>query len=94
MIFVYDGCEGGIGLAEKACELIGPILDAACSLVRDCPCDEGCPACIYSPKCGNDNQPLDKRSARILLEELSTTIKKSSGNSSTECTLPAIEAGP
>jgi DEAD/DEAH box helicase domain-containing protein len=93
MIFIYDGCEGGIGLAEKACELMGPILDTAASLVRDCPCEEGCPACIYSPKCGNENQPLDKASARILLEELSTTIKKSPGNTTTACTLPGIQTG-
>jgi DEAD/DEAH box helicase domain-containing protein len=90
MIFIYDGCEGGIGLAEKACELIEPILDTATSLVRDCPCEDGCPSCIYSPKCGNDNQPLDKGSALILLEELSTTIKKGRGNNTIACTPPEI----
>jgi DEAD/DEAH box helicase domain-containing protein len=94
MIFIYDGCEGGIGLAEKACDLMGPILDTACSLVRDCPCEEGCPACIYSPKCGNDNQPLDKRSAGILLAALATTIKKSPHHNTTECTPPEILQNP
>jgi DEAD/DEAH box helicase domain-containing protein len=94
MIFIYDGCEGGIGLAEKACELMDVILDASCSLVRDCPCDDGCPACIYSPKCGNDNQPLDKEGARILLEELAATIKKETGNNTTECIPPAIKTEP
>ncbi|MDD1679433.1 MAG: DEAD/DEAH box helicase [Methanomicrobiales archaeon] len=94
MIFIYDGCEGGIGLAEKACELMDLILDTACSLVRDCPCEEGCPACIYSPKCGNDNRPLDKRSARILLEELFATIKKGQHTTTTECTLPVVKIEP
>jgi DEAD/DEAH box helicase domain-containing protein len=94
MIFIYDGCEGGIGLAEKACELMGQILDTACCLIRDCPCEDGCPACIFSPKCGNDNQPLDKGSARILLEELATIIKKGSGNNTTECTPPGVKTEP
>ena len=59
-IFVYDGYEGGIGLAEKAFELMDRIASMAHEAVQDCRCEAGCPACIYSPKCGNDNTPLDK----------------------------------
>jgi DEAD/DEAH box helicase domain-containing protein len=59
-IFVYDGYEGGIGLAEKAFGLMDRIAPMALDAVRDCRCADGCPACIYSPKCGNDNTPLDK----------------------------------
>jgi DEAD/DEAH box helicase domain-containing protein len=59
-IFVYDGYEGGIGLAEKAFQLMEGIAAMAREAVRDCRCEAGCPACIYSPKCGNDNTPLDK----------------------------------
>jgi DEAD/DEAH box helicase domain-containing protein len=59
-IFVYDGYEGGIGLAEKAFALMETIASMAREAVRDCRCEAGCPACIYSPKCGNDNTPLDK----------------------------------
>jgi len=69
-IFVYDGFEGGIGLAEKAFDLFGEISSMTLELVRDCPCEDGCPACIYSPKCGNDNKPLDKEAARMILEKL------------------------
>ncbi|MBP1928652.1 DEAD/DEAH box helicase domain-containing protein [Methanolinea mesophila] len=70
VIFVYDGYEGGIGLSEKAYRIFFDICDTTRRLVRDCGCEEGCPACILSPKCGNDNQPLDKRAAMVILEGL------------------------
>ncbi|MGZ8897809.1 MAG: DEAD/DEAH box helicase, partial [Halobacteriota archaeon] len=69
-IFIYDGFEGGIGLTEKAIELFADIVTMTRELVVGCSCDVGCPACIYSPKCGNDNKPLDKKAAIVLLEEL------------------------
>ena len=69
-IFVYDGYEGGIGLAEKAFELMDRIAAMAGEAVRDCRCEAGCPACIYSPKCGNDNTPLDKGGTVELLSAL------------------------
>ncbi|MDD1673817.1 MAG: DEAD/DEAH box helicase [Methanomicrobiales archaeon] len=84
-IFVYDGCEGGIGLTEKACEMIAPILETGYSLVRDCPCEEGCPACIYSPKCGNENHPLNKKGTCILLEDLSAIIQGERSTTTPEC---------
>jgi DEAD/DEAH box helicase domain-containing protein len=69
-VFVYDGYEGGIGLAEKAYGIFDELVRHTAALVRECPCEEGCPACIYSPKCGNDNQPLDKKGTALILEAL------------------------
>jgi DEAD/DEAH box helicase domain-containing protein len=69
-VFVYDAYEGGIGLAEKAYEELPALLRSAHELVRDCTCEKGCPSCIYSPKCGNDNQPLDKEATIVILREL------------------------
>jgi len=67
VVYIYDGVEGGIGLAEKGYEICETLLASAGSLVKDCPCTDGCPSCILSPKCGSDNQPLDKKAAGELL---------------------------
>lgn len=69
-IFIYDGFEGGIGLTEKAYDLIEETAKMTYELVRDCTCEEGCPACIYSPKCGNDNKPLDKEGTLFILGQI------------------------
>jgi DEAD/DEAH box helicase domain-containing protein len=82
VIFVYDGYEGGIGLSEKAYRIFSEICATTLKLVRDCGCEEGCPACLFSPKCGNDNQPLDKSAALVILEGMvSDMSQKSPGNS-------------
>jgi DEAD/DEAH box helicase domain-containing protein len=67
-VFLYDGFEGGIGISERAYELFPEILRMTFDLIRECPCDDGCPACIYSPKCGNDNRPLDKTACVEILK--------------------------
>jgi len=62
-IFVYDAHPGGIGIAEKGFEMILELWQATLKAVQECPCAEGCPSCIQSPKCGNNNQPLDKEAS-------------------------------
>jgi DEAD/DEAH box helicase domain-containing protein len=69
-IFIYDGYPGGIGIAEKGFDLIEELWQATLKAISECPCQEGCPSCIQSPKCGNNNKPLDKKAARILLAGL------------------------
>ncbi|HPV54242.1 MAG TPA: DEAD/DEAH box helicase, partial [Syntrophales bacterium] len=43
-IFLYDGYEGGIGLTEKAQGLMDRVARLTLELIRDCPCETGCPA--------------------------------------------------
>lgn len=69
-IFIYDAFPGGIGISEKACSLFEELTKATYKLIKDCPCEEGCPSCIYSPKCGNRNEPLDKEAALMILIEM------------------------
>ncbi|MHC1754748.1 MAG: DEAD/DEAH box helicase [Methanosarcina sp.] len=69
-IFIYDGHRGGVGYAEKGYDLIEEVLDGTLKAIESCPCESGCPGCIQSPKCGNNNEPLDKHAAIMLLHEL------------------------
>ena len=69
-IFIYDAYPGGIGIAEKGFEMITELWQATLKAVEACPCTDGCPSCVQSPKCGNNNQPLDKEAAVVLLAEL------------------------
>ena len=66
-IFVYDGYPGGAGIAELAFEAAQRHVRATLDLVAACPCDDGCPSCVQSPKCGNWNEYLDKGGAITLL---------------------------
>lgn len=69
-IFIYDAYAGGVGIAEVAYEQIEALLESVIATIRACPCEDGCPSCVQSPKCGNNNQPLDKVGARFMLTEM------------------------
>lgn len=69
-IFIYDALPGGVGIAEEGFVLLPQLWRATLDAIRECPCEDGCPSCIQSPKCGNNNQPLDKRAAIVILERL------------------------
>ena len=69
-VFVYDGHPGGAGFSERGFRAAREWLTATRDTIRSCECDEGCPSCIQSPKCGNQNNPLDKAAAAALLDVL------------------------
>ena len=69
-VFIYDGYAGGVGLAEASFSRIGELLERTLELISSCDCECGCPACIYSNKCGNGNVPLDKEAAVTVLKLL------------------------
>jgi DEAD/DEAH box helicase domain-containing protein len=67
-IFVYDGHAGGAGFAERGHAVLTGWLAATRAAIDACECRTGCPSCVQSPKCGNGNEPLDKRGAVVLLD--------------------------
>jgi DEAD/DEAH box helicase domain-containing protein len=69
-VFVYDGHAGGVGIARRGYdELAGWVGDTE-RLLAGCPCADGCPSCVQSPKCGNLNEFLDKGGALTLLRRM------------------------
>lgn len=69
-VFVYDGHPGGAGFSERGFRAAREWLGATLETIEACECDDGCPSCVQSPKCGNQNNPLDKQGAIVLLRLL------------------------
>lgn len=69
-IFIYDALPGGVGIARKGYDILENLWRVTLQVIEECPCQEGCPSCIQSPKCGNYNEPLDKQAAIHILKAL------------------------
>ena len=69
-VFIYDGHPGGVGITERGFAAFeGWVADTA-RMLEGCPCADGCPSCVQSPKCGNLNELLDKAGALTLLRRM------------------------
>ncbi|MCH2171230.1 DEAD/DEAH box helicase [Myxococcota bacterium] len=66
-VFFYDGQPGGVGLAASLFDRLEALLEATLEVVSGCDCEQGCPACVHSPKCGSGNRPIDKAASIRLL---------------------------
>ena len=75
-IFIYDAYEGGIGITQKAVDVFVDLLKSTRDLLKNCSCHDGCPSCIYSPKCGNDNKPLHKKATEYILNYMCDLISQ------------------
>jgi DEAD/DEAH box helicase domain-containing protein len=71
-IFIYDGHPGGVGITRVGYERFEALVDDALRLISECSCRAGCPSCVQSPKCGNLNEPLNKRGATELLSRMAS----------------------
>ncbi|GAB6058795.1 DEAD/DEAH box helicase [Desulfonatronum parangueonense] len=69
-VFVYDGIPGGIGLTRQAYAQAETMLLRTLEAVTGCSCENGCPACVHSPRCGSGNRPIDKQAALAVLDAL------------------------
>lgn len=74
-VFVYDGQPGGAGFAERGFAQLEAWLTATLSVIGSCACQDGCPSCVQSPKCGNGNNPLDKDAAGRLLSAVLSELR-------------------
>ena len=73
-IFIYDGHPGGVGIAKRGYDEFERLVGDAARLVGECPCADGCPSCVQSPKCGNLNEPLHKQGSLELMESIINLI--------------------
>ncbi len=66
-VFVHEGTPGGAGLTRLATDAIRRLVETTRDHIGTCTCEDGCPTCVVSPKCGNGNEPLDKPGAVSVL---------------------------
>ncbi|WP_238015416.1 DEAD/DEAH box helicase [Dactylosporangium sp. AC04546] len=83
-VFVYDGHPGGAGFAERAFEVATDWLSATRTVVAECRCDQGCPSCVQSPKCGNGNNPLGKADAVTVLSLVLSALSREPARRATD----------
>ena len=75
---MFDRYPGGLGFAEQGFHRFEELLAACDALVRDCPCDDGCPSCTglpilrpaqqQDPDLSNGWPMPSKRATRVLLD--------------------------
>ena len=67
VIFIYDCCPNGVGLSDKLFERAEILLEKAAYVVKNCPCERGCPLCICSGR-GGGRAAGAKKFAKMMLE--------------------------
>jgi len=69
-VFIYDSFPGGSGCSKLLFNRLEEAFKRAYRIVKACSCADGCPKCVYSPYCGNNNRVLSRRRALYLLERV------------------------
>jgi DEAD/DEAH box helicase domain-containing protein len=59
-LYLFDTIEGGVGYAEKIFEVFSEALQLARTIIDDCPCAAGCPACVTSLPPGVQDEELEQ----------------------------------
>ena len=75
--FVHDGIDGGIGYTKAIYENFDTLAERTRDHIDDCTCDRrrGCPLCVMSEDCGNNNDPLDTVTGNMILNDVLEAIR-------------------
>lgn len=96
-IVLYDNYPGGLGIADIVYTDLEAILSEILAVLKNCPCEEGCPACIHTPShCIEGNRSLDKATTILFLEELQkykSSRSKFSRAVADDADFPPVERG-
>ena len=69
-VFLYDNFPGGAGLSEPLAGLAAEVVQGAWQLVVDCPCGQGCPACVGPILAAEETGRASPKTAAIRVLEL------------------------
>jgi len=70
LIIIYDGAQGGSGLSKLLLKRFDLAFQRTFQIISTCDCEDGCPKCIYSPYCGNNNHVLSRKKAFKIMDGL------------------------
>jgi DEAD/DEAH box helicase domain-containing protein len=70
--FIHDSIDGGIGFTKAIYENFEMLAERTREHITDCQCGrrQGCPLCVMSEDCGNNNDPLDTATAELILDDV------------------------
>ena len=70
--FIHDGIDGGIGFTKAIYEHFDTLAQRTRTHIAECECERrrGCPLCVMSEDCGNNNDPLDTATGVRILDDV------------------------
>jgi DEAD/DEAH box helicase domain-containing protein len=75
--FVHDGIDGGVGFAKAIYDNIASLTKRTRNHISACDCGRrGCPLCVMSEDCGNNNDPLDTATGVLILDDVLQALDK------------------
>ncbi|SDG28106.1 DEAD/DEAH box helicase [Halorientalis regularis] len=91
--FVHDGIDGGIGFTRSIFDNFETILRRTREHIAGCDCGQrrGCPMCIMSEDCGNQNDPLDRATGQLIIDDVIAALDSEAGSSDDESTSEPTE---
>jgi ATP-dependent helicase YprA (DUF1998 family) len=96
-MILYDRYPGGLGYCERGFAHMPRVLTICFEMVRDCPCEDGCPSCVglpnLRPAIHSDpdltrGHPMPNKLATIRLLELLCDAADSTSRDGTQLSTP------